>query len=121
MTPTVVLKGGRPFLVTGSPGGSRIVTTVLDVLLNVIDYRMGIAEAVGAPRIHHQWLPDEVSVETGLPAEIITALEARGHSVVVRPPGTSANSIQVLRRPLRRQRFIGAADTRTRSALAVGD
>jgi len=121
MTPTIVLKNGRPFLVTGSPGGSRIITTVLDVLLNVIDYRMGIAEAVGAPRIHHQWLPDEVSVETGLSAEIIKALEARGHSVVVRPPGTSANSIQVLRRLLRQRRFIGAADTRTRGALAAGD
>ncbi|MEX2035536.1 MAG: gamma-glutamyltransferase [Xanthobacteraceae bacterium] len=121
MTPTIVLKNGRPFLVTGSPGGSRIITTVLDVLLNVIDYRMGIAEAVGAPRIHHQWMPDEVSVEPGVPAKIIKALEARGHKVVPRFPGTSANSILVTRRLVGRQRLIGAADTRTRGALAAGD
>jgi gamma-glutamyltranspeptidase/glutathione hydrolase len=121
MTPTIVLKSGKPFLVTGSPGGSRIISTVLEVLLNVIDYRMGIAEAVGAPRIHHQWLPDEVSVEPGLPAEIIKALAARGHTLVARLPGTSANSILVMHKVLRHQRLIGAADTRTRGALAAGD
>jgi gamma-glutamyltranspeptidase/glutathione hydrolase len=121
MTPTIVLKDGKPFLVTGSPGGSRIITTVLGVVLNVIDHRMGIAEAVGAPRIHHQWMPDEVGVEPGVPAKIIKALEARGHKVVPRLPGTSANSILVTHRLLRRQRLIGAADTRTRGALAAGD
>ena len=66
MTPTIVLKNGKPFIVTGSPGGSRIITAVLQVLLNVIDYRMTIAEAVQAPRIHHQWLPDETMVEAGV-------------------------------------------------------
>jgi gamma-glutamyltranspeptidase/glutathione hydrolase len=121
MTPTIVLKNGKVFLVTGSPGGSRIITTVLEVLLNVIDYRMGIAEAVGAPRIHHQWLPDEVSIEPGLPADTIKALEARGHTLVGRPAVTSANSILVTRRLMRRQRLVGAADTRTRGALAAGD
>jgi gamma-glutamyltranspeptidase/glutathione hydrolase len=115
MTPTIVLKNGRPFLVTGSPGGSRIITTVLGVLLNVIDYRMDIAEAVSAPRIHHQWLPDTVAIEPGLPAAIIAALQERGHKIVQPFPGTSANSILVTRRGL-----IGAADTRTRGALAVG-
>ena len=69
MTPTIVLKDGKPFLVTGSPGGSRIITTVLQVILNVIDRGMTIAEAVAAPRIHHQWLPDEVFVERGFPAD----------------------------------------------------
>ena len=81
MTPTIVLKNGKPFLVTGSPGGSRIITAVLQVLLNVIDHRMTIAEAVQAPRIHHQWLPDETMVEAGVPAEMVKALEARGHNV----------------------------------------
>jgi gamma-glutamyltranspeptidase/glutathione hydrolase len=119
MTPTIVLKDGRPVLVTGSPGGSRIITTVLGILLNVIDHRMGIADAVSAPRIHHQWLPDEVGVEPGVPPETIKALEALGHKIVPRIPGTSANSIQVTRR-LRRLRLIGAADTRTRGALAAG-
>jgi gamma-glutamyltranspeptidase/glutathione hydrolase len=115
MTPTIVLKGGRATLVTGSPGGSRIITTVLGVLLNVIDHRMKIAEAVGAPRIHHQWLPDQVGVERGLPAATIEALQARGHKVVPLRPGTSANSIARTRRG-----WIGVADTRTRGALAVG-
>jgi gamma-glutamyltranspeptidase/glutathione hydrolase len=119
MTPTIVLKNGRPVLVTGSPGGSRIITAVLGVLLNVIDHRMGIAEAVAAPRIHHQWLPDEVSVEPGISMKAIEALEVRGHTVVPRRPGTSANSILVTRR-LGQALMIGAADTRTRGSLAAG-
>ena len=115
MTPTIVLKDGKPFLVTGSPGGSRIITTVLQVIVNVIDHGMPIADAISAPRMHHQWLPDEVSVERGFPDAIIRALEARGHKVALRPPGTAANSIMVTREGL-----IGVADTRTRGALAAG-
>jgi gamma-glutamyltranspeptidase/glutathione hydrolase len=115
MTPTIVLKHGKPYIVTGSPGGSRIITAVLQVLLNVIDHHMTIAQAVQAPRIHHQWLPDETMVEAGVPAEIVKALEARGHHVKVWPPFTSANSILVTPHGL-----IGAADTRTRGALAAG-
>src|SRR5207253_552228 len=75
MTPTIVLKNGRPFLVTGSPGGSRIITAVLAIILNVIDLGLPIAEAVAAPRIHHQWSPDDVAAEFGLPADVIRALE----------------------------------------------
>jgi gamma-glutamyltranspeptidase/glutathione hydrolase len=115
MTPTIVLRNGKPVLVTGSPGGSRIITTVLQVVSNVIDHRMDIAEAVGAPRLHHQWLPDEVIAEQTVPDFMVRALEARGHRVSVRPFGTSANSIQVGPKGL-----IGAADTRTRGALAAG-
>jgi gamma-glutamyltranspeptidase/glutathione hydrolase len=115
MTPTIVLRNGKPVLVTGSPGGSRIITTVLQVVSNVIDHRMDIAEAVGAPRLHHQWLPDEVIAEPTVPDFMVRALEARGHRISVRPFGTSANSIQVGPKGL-----IGAADTRTRGALAAG-
>jgi gamma-glutamyltranspeptidase/glutathione hydrolase len=115
MTPTIVLKDGKPFLVTGSPGGSRIITAVLQVLLNVIDYRMPIGEAVHAPRVHHQWLPDETMVEAGVPAETVKALEARGHHVAVWPPFTSVQSILVTP-----EGFVGAADTRTRGATAAG-
>jgi gamma-glutamyltranspeptidase/glutathione hydrolase len=115
MTPTIVLRDGKPFIVTGSPGGSRIITAVLQVLLNVIDHRMPIAEAVHAPRVHHQWRPDETMVEAGVGAELIKALQARGHNVKVWPPFTSAPSILVTPAGL-----IGAADTRTRGALAVG-
>ena len=95
MTPTIVLKDGKPFLVTGSPGGSRIITTVLQVIINVIDRGMPIAEAVGAPRVHHQWLPDEVAVERGFSPELMHALAQRGHTVEPGWRATSANSILV--------------------------
>ena len=116
MTPTIVLRNGRPFIVTGSPGGSRIITAVLQVLLNVIDYRMTLGEAVQAPRVHHQWQPDETMVEAGVPDAMVRALKARGHKVTVWPPFTSVNSILVTPDGL-----VGAADTRTRGALAAGN
>ncbi len=116
MTPTIVLKGGKPFLVTGSPGGSRITTAVLDVIVNVIDRGMTIADAVAAPRVHDQWLPDRVFVEPGLPGAIVAALQARGDDVVTQRPFTSANSIAIAPDGA----FIGAADPRTPGAAAVG-
>jgi gamma-glutamyltranspeptidase/glutathione hydrolase len=115
MTPTIVLKDGAPVLVTGAPGGSRIITTVLQVLVDVIDFKKTIAEAVAAPRVHHQWLPDEVLVERTLPAETVRALMARGHKVRVGPTGGSANSIAVTPAGL-----VGAADTRAKGATAAG-
>jgi gamma-glutamyltranspeptidase / glutathione hydrolase len=115
MTPTIVLKDGKPFLVTGSPGGSLIINAVLQVVTNVIDRGMDIASAVAAPRLHHQWMPDRVFAEPGFPPEVIAALEARGDSVTVRRLPTSANSIE-----LSPSSFAGAADPRTRGALAVG-
>jgi gamma-glutamyltranspeptidase / glutathione hydrolase len=115
MSPTIVLKNGKPFLVTGSPGGSRIITTVLQVIMNVIDRKLSIAAAVGDARVHNQWLPDEVMVERGFAPDLIRALQHRGHKVVEGLPPTSANSILVTRHGL-----VGAADNRTRGALAVG-
>jgi gamma-glutamyltranspeptidase/glutathione hydrolase len=115
MSPTIVLKNGQPVLVTGSPGGSRIITAVLQIIVNVIDLKLPIAEAVAAARIHHQWSPDTVSVEQGLPGDLIRALQERGHKVREGPPRTSANSILVTP-----QGFVGAADPRTRGALAAG-
>lgn len=80
MSPTFVTKpGGQLCLVIGSPGGPTIINTVLQVILNVVDHRQSIAEAIAAPRIHHQWLPDEVAVERSLPASVRTGLEQRGH------------------------------------------
>jgi len=85
MTPTIVLKNGKPFLVLGSPGGSTIITSVLQVILNVIDFGMNIQEAVDAPRVHHQWYPDEVYYEKrGLPLDVIENLKKRGHKLVER-------------------------------------
>jgi gamma-glutamyltranspeptidase/glutathione hydrolase len=115
MSPTIVLKDGKPFLVTGSPGGSRIITAVLQVISNVIDRKLPIAEAVAAPRIHNQWMPDEVLVEAGLPRELLQALVARGQHVLEGPPSTSANSILVTQDGL-----VGAADNRSPGAVAEG-
>jgi gamma-glutamyltranspeptidase/glutathione hydrolase len=115
MTPTIVLKDGKPFLVTGSPGGSRIITAVLQVIVNVIDRKLPVADAVGTPRLHHQWWPDEVLVDRGFSPELVRALEARGHRVVEGLQPTSANSILATRAG-----FVGAADNRTRGALAAG-
>jgi gamma-glutamyltranspeptidase / glutathione hydrolase len=115
MTPTIVLKDGKPWLITGSPGGSRIISTVLQIVVDVVDRGMDIASAVSAPRVHNQWMPDQVFVEPALPQELITALQARGDDVVVQRTSTSANSILVTAKG-----FVGAADSRTRGALAVG-
>jgi gamma-glutamyltranspeptidase / glutathione hydrolase len=115
MTPTIVLKDDKPFLITGSPGGSRIITTVLQIVTNMIDRSMPLAQAVSAPRLHHQWLPDEVVAEPGVTSDLIAALQARGHRVVVGRNATSANSIAVTTNG-----FAGVADTRTRGALAAG-
>ena len=80
MTPTIVLKKKEPFLVTGSPGGSTIITTVLQVLVNVIDHRMDLAAAVSRPRFHHQWLPNRVVYEPGaFSAAALETLTGRGH------------------------------------------
>ena len=115
MTPTIVLKDGKPFLITGSPGGSRIISAVLQVIVNVIDFHMAVDQAVSAPRLHHQWQPDEVVAEPGFSPDLLDALKARGHSIVATRPFTSANSILVTPNG-----YVGAADTRTRGALAAG-
>jgi gamma-glutamyltranspeptidase/glutathione hydrolase len=115
MAPTIVLKDGKLFLVTGSPGGSRIITTVANVLVNLIDHRMNIAEAVAAPRVHHQWLPDEVRVEPDVPPDTVWLLQARGNRVVRGNRWGSASSIMVGEGAL-----LGAADPRSRGALAAG-
>jgi gamma-glutamyltranspeptidase/glutathione hydrolase len=121
MTPTIVLKSGRPLLVTGSPGGSRIISAVLQVISNVIDFRMGVADAVTAPRLHHQWEPDKTFVEPGFDPAVLAALTARGHAIAPGAPHTSANSIEVVRRSRSApQRLVGAADRRTRGSLAAG-
>lgn len=83
MTPVIVFKDGKPWFATGSPGGSLIITSVLQMLVNVIDHRMNIAEAANRPRLHHQWFPDELRIEAGFGPDTIKLLEARGHKVTV--------------------------------------
>ena len=115
MAPTIVLRDGRVFLVTGTPGGSRIITMVLQVILNVVDHRMNVAEAVAAPRIHHQWLPDQVNAERGFSPDTLRLLEQKGHKIITGATFGSANSILVTPDGL-----TGAADPRQRGTLAEG-
>lgn len=98
MTPTVVLKDGEPLLVTGSPGGSTIITTTLQIILNVLDHGMDLSDAVGKPRFHHQWQPDRIIYERfGVSPDTLAALEAMGHKdLIVLPWGRGlgdANSV----------------------------
>ena len=115
MSPTIVLKDGKPVLVTGTPGGSRIISAVLQIVVDVIDYKMDVAAAVAAPRVHHQWMPDVVRVERGFPPETLDALRQKGHEVIEPLGQTSANSIAVTPGGL-----LGAPDPRTRGATAAG-
>jgi gamma-glutamyltranspeptidase/glutathione hydrolase len=115
MSPTIVLKDGKVFLVTGSPGGSRIITTTLQIIMNVIDHGLNIAEATYAPRVHDQWLPDELRVEEGLSPDTIRLLEAKGHKVVVKPTMGSTQSVVATDAGL-----FGASDPRRVGALAIG-
>ncbi len=116
MSPTIVLQDGKPVLVTGSPGGSRIISTVLQVIVNVLDYHLDVAAAVAAPRLHHQWLPDEVRIERGFAEATVDALKAKGHRIVEPMGQTSANSIAVTPVGL-----FGAPDPRTRGSEAAGE
>ncbi|HRE20197.1 MAG TPA: gamma-glutamyltransferase [Rhabdaerophilum sp.] len=115
MTPTILFRDGKPFLVTGSPGGSRIITTVLQVVVNIVDFGMNIAEAVAAPRIHHQWQPDVLVVEQGLSPDTLKLLLDKGHRVQPGRTSGSANSIMVTKDGL-----AGASDSRQRGTAAVG-
>jgi gamma-glutamyltranspeptidase/glutathione hydrolase len=115
MTPTIVLKDTKPVLVTGAPGGSRIITTVMQVVINAIDGGMTIGNAVAAPRLHHQWMPDEVVAEPIFPPATLRALGGFGHKVRVDTLFGSAHSIAVTP-----QGLVGAADLRALGAAAAG-
>lgn len=115
MTPTIVMKDGRPFLITGSPGGSLIITTVLQVITNVIDFDMNAAGATNAPRVHHQWLPDELRVEEGLSDDTIRLLKEMGYKVRAGDTMGGAQSIMGSRGFL-----YGASDPRRPGGAAAG-
>lgn len=115
MSPTIVFKEGKPFLVTGSPGGSRIITTVLQIISNVVDHEMNIAEATHAPRVHDQWTPDEIRVEYTLNGDTVRLLEGMGHTVSRKPAMGSTQSIMV-----RPDGVYGASDPRIQDAATVG-
>ncbi|MGB9095258.1 gamma-glutamyltransferase [Erwinia sp.] len=116
MSPTIVAKNGKTWLVTGSPGGSRIITTVLQMVVNSIDYGMNIAEATNAPRFHHQWLPDQLRVEKGFSPDSLKLLEAKGQHVKVMPAMGSTQSIMIGPDGM----LYGASDPRTIDDLTAG-
>ena len=107
MTPTIILQGDRPELIVGGAGGPRIISATLQTILNVLDFQMPIKEAVEAPRIHHQWMPDELNVEDKLPPETKKSLERRGHTVRER---TTLGVVQAVL--AKRSKTTGAADSR---------
>ena len=115
MSPTIVMKDGKPFLVTGSPGGSRIINITLQIIMNVIDHQLNIAEASAAARVHHQWLPDFLWVERNLNQDTISLLEAKGHKVKVQQSIGSTQSIMVTE-----QGKYGSSDPRRAGSAAVG-
>lgn len=96
MTPTLVFKNGEPWLATGSPGGSLIITSVLQTVLNAMAFDMNVAEAAAAPRVHHQWLPDRLLTEPGISRDTLELLEGMGHNVeTTRRTLGRTNSIQL--------------------------
>jgi len=115
MTPTIVFKDGIPFIVTGSPGGSRIITTVLQLIMNVIDHEMNIAEATHAPRIHHQWYPDILYFESTLNIDTRNLLVSKGHAVKQRNAMGSTQSIMLIDGLI-----YGCSDPRRPDALTLG-
>ncbi|MDH5589256.1 MAG: gamma-glutamyltransferase, partial [Gemmatimonadota bacterium] len=118
MTPSIVAKDGELVAVVGSPGGRTIINTVLQVILNVVDFGMDIQEAVDAPRVHHQWLPDRIRIEEeGVEASTVAELEAMGHPVDMGGRQGLAHSIMI--DPATGER-LGAADPRNPDSGARG-
>jgi gamma-glutamyltranspeptidase/glutathione hydrolase len=115
MTPTLALKDGRIAIVTGSPGGPRIITTVLETLVDMIDFQMNPAEAAATLRFHHQWTPDELRVEKGLSRDTLDLLQVKGHRIVVKPVMGRTQTIQV-----RDGLLYGASDPRNPDGRTLG-
>ena len=115
MSPSLVFKDGELRLVTGSPGGSRIITIVLQIIMNVIDHKMNVAEATEAPRIHHQWYPDQLRLEKGISPDTQRLLEQLGHKLSVSAVIGSTQTIERVRGQL-----AGASDTRQRGTGVAG-
>lgn len=126
MSPTIVTRDGKPVLVVGTPGGSRIITAVLHTILNVVDYGMTVQEAVDAPRFHQQWLPDVTNVEAfALSPDTRKILEGMGHNLGVPQPANHMAAILVGApslggKPVGKNRFYGANDPRRDTGLALG-
>ncbi len=115
MSPTIVLKDNKPFLITGSPGGSRIITTTLQTIINVIDFDMNIAEATISPRIHQQWMPDQLRYEKGISADTLSILEQKGQHLKQAQVLGKTQTIQIGNGV-----FFGFSDPRNPDGMAAG-
>jgi gamma-glutamyltranspeptidase/glutathione hydrolase len=121
MTPTIVAKNGKPYLLVGSPGGRTIINTVLQIIVNTIDFEMDIAEAIAAPRIHHQWLPNELRLEEfGATKDTQRLLEMMGHRVQVSRSSRSQGSAMGIMIDPKTGLRLGAADPRAPDGAALG-
>ncbi|HZR55736.1 MAG TPA: gamma-glutamyltransferase [Terriglobales bacterium] len=116
MVPTIVLKDGKLFLVLGSPGGARIITTVANILMGVVDYGLDIQQAANAPRFHNQWLPDESYIEPGISPDTIHILQQRGHAIKQEHYWSDGECIAI---DLKTGERLGASDGRN-NGRAVG-
>jgi gamma-glutamyltranspeptidase/glutathione hydrolase len=123
MGPTLVFRAdGSPWLATGSPGGSRIITTVLQVLLGRLVHDLNLAGAVASPRVHSQLWPDQISHEQGISPDTLELLRRRGHQLQLAPAMGSANSVEVLQPGAGEAgRSLGVADPRRLDAAAVAE
>jgi gamma-glutamyltranspeptidase / glutathione hydrolase len=116
MSPTIVLRDGKPWLATGSPGGSVIITTVLQMALNAMEFDMNVATAAAEPRIHHQWMPDELQMEEGFSPDTVRLLQAMGHPINIAGRTTGrTNSIM-----LHGGWLFGASDSRRPGGWVAG-
>ena len=126
MSPTIVSKNGKPVLIVGTPGGSRIITTVVHTILNLVDYGMDVQEAVDAPRFHQQAVPDATSLEPfAISPDTRSILEAMGHAFAPAHPANHVEAILIGApklggKPVGRNRFYGANDPRRNTGLALG-
>jgi len=122
MSPVIVLKDSKPILVTGSPGGSTIITSVLQMVLNVIEWDMNLAQATAMPRIHHQWLPDVVAIEPGISIDTLRELERRGFNLVKDERGGYARTVLGRVNSVGKSGALklGAADPRGPKSAALG-
>ncbi len=118
MTPSILLKDGEVFMVTGSPGGPRIITSTLLSILNVVDYGMDVSAAVSAPRFHHQWVPDTLYVEPATPADVIEGLRGRGHPV--ERAGRNWSAVEAIVVDPQTGWHMGGHDPRRDDGLALG-
>ena len=114
MSPTIVLKDGKPFMVVGTPGGTTIITSVLQSIIDVVDYGMNAKDAVNKPKFHHQWQPDEIYVENDFPQDVRQQLQAMGYKIVERGAWSRTEMIKVIGG----KKFEAAADTRGDDSVA---